>query len=366
MVLADSKLGFGFLRLPRKGLSYDWKGIERMVDHFMELGGNYFDTCPTYLNGASEEGIRRCVAMRKPRESFQVADKLPGYQCGGSADCKRALDRALTSCGVDYFDVYMLHWLNGAHYRMAQQRGQFEFLQEAKAAGVARRIGFSYHDNAELLARILDDHPEVDVVQLQVNYLDWDTPGIESRACYETCVQHGKKVIVMEPLKGGSLAQIPAAVQSALATIHPDWSPADWALRFVQTLPQVEVCLSGMTALSEVNANCQPFEPLDAAEIEVLLGIRSAVAGRTAVPCTGCGYCLPHCPQGIPIPTYFGMLNEITRHPEEGWKVRPAYSQTCATSPTPSECIECRACEAHCPQGIPVSTRLKDVVRKLG
>jgi predicted aldo/keto reductase-like oxidoreductase len=170
----------------------------------------------------------------------------------------------------------------------------------------------------------------------------------------------------MEPLKGGMLAKIPASARAALQAIHPGWSPADWALRFVQSLPNVEVCLSGMTALSEVDANCQPFAPLDAAEVEMLLTVRDIVAGKTAVPCTGCGYCLPHCPQEIPIPTYFGMLNEISRHPEEGWKVRPAYSQTCAALPTPDDCIGCRSCEAHCPQGIPISARLKDVSRKLG
>ena len=357
------ELGFGFLRLPRKAISYDWAAINRMVDRFMELGGTYFDTCPTYLGGASEEGIRRCVASRTSRGSFQVADKLPGYQCRSERDCRRALEKALSACGVDYFDVYMLHWLNGTHYEMAQQRGQFGFLSRVKDEGLARRIGFSYHDNADLLERILCEHPEVDVVQLQVNYLDWETPGIESRRCYEACVRHGKRVVVMEPLKGGTLARIPGAARQRLASLHPDWSPADWAFRFVMSLPQVEVCLSGMTALPEVEANARAREPLNEREIDCLLGVRDEVSGTTAVPCTACGYCLPHCPIGMPIPTYFGMLNELARHPEESWKVRPAYDQTRSTSPGPQDCLQCQACESHCPQGIPIARRLKDVVR---
>ena len=361
-----NKLGFGFLRLPRKGVSYDWQGISRMVDRFMELGGTYFDTCPTYLNGASDEGIRRCVAQRKPRESFVLANKLPGYDCAGAASCRRSLDASLKRCGVDYFDVYLLHWLNGTHYRIAQQHGQFEFLQRMKEEGLARRIGFSYHDNAALLERILDEHPEVDVVQLQVNYLDWDTAGIESRLCYEACVRHGKQVVVMEPLKGGTLTSIPTEARSALSAVHPDWSPTDWALRFVQSLPQVEVCLSGMTTLEEVEANCRPFDALDERETACLLDVRQAVAGKTAIPCTACGYCLPHCPQGIPIPTYFGMMNELERHPEEGWKVRPAYAQTCMDQPSPADCISCWSCEDHCPQRIKISSELRTIRRRLG
>ena len=361
-----NKLGFGFLRLPRKAAFYDWRGIERMVDRFMDLGGVYFDTCPTYLNGASDEGIRRCVAKRKQRDRFMLANKLPGYECGTDAACRRSLDDALRRCGVDYFDVYLLHWLNGSHYRIAQRNGQFEFLQRMKDAGIVRRIGFSYHDNAELLERILTEHPEVDIVQLQVNYLDWETAGIESRACCEACARHGKRVVVMEPLKGGTLASVPPQAREALAALHPDWSPADWALRFAQSLPEVEVCLSGMTGLSDVDANMQPFEPLDERETACLLGVRALVAGKTAVPCTACGYCLPHCPQGIPIPTYFGMLNELARHPGEGWKVRPAYMQTCADHPSPDACIACRSCEGHCPQGIEVSACLPQVSRRLG
>ena len=291
-----NKLGFGFLRLPKQGEDYDWKLLCDLVDAYMAQGGVYFDTCYTYLNGMSEEGIRRCVAERKERSSFQVAEKLPGYLCKTYEDCQKYFEEELKRCGVDYFDVYMLHWLNGDNYRIAEQLDQFRFLREQKEKGTAKRIGFSYHDDSALLEEILTAHPEVDLVQLQINYLDWDSAGIESRKCYETAVRHGKKVLVMEPVKGGTLASLPAEAEEMLRRVHPDWSPADWALRFVQSLAQVEICLSGMNAMEQVNANIAPFQPLTEEERQLLLDIRPIIVGKTAIGCTGCRYCEPTVP----------------------------------------------------------------------
>lgn len=360
-----NKLGFGFLRLPKTGDEYDWDTLCRMTDLFISSGGSYFDTCYTYLNGNSELGIKKCVAERYPREQFRLAEKLPGYQCKSYEDAQRFFDEELERCGVDYFDVFMLHWLNGKNYETAEKYDQFRFLREKKAEGTAKRIGFSYHDSAALLDRILTDHPEVDVVQLQINYLDWDTAGIESGRCYETCVRHGKKVIVMEPVKGGTLAVLPEAAEQHLRSVHPDWSPADWALRFVQSLPEVEVCLSGMSTVEQVEENIRPFEPLTENEISHLMKVRALIEGQTAIACTGCRYCTTHCPQRISIPDVFKMYNEICRYPGEDWKIRPSYLQLTKTSSAASSCIGCKSCESHCPQHLSIAETMKLAAQKL-
>lgn len=360
-----NKLGFGFLRFPKKDDGYDWELLNQMTDLFMAQGGAYFDTCYTYLEGSSEAGIRRCVAERYPRDRFQIADKLPGYLCKSYDDAQKYFDEELARCGVDYFDVYMLHWLNGKNYAIAEKYDQFRFLREKKAEGKALRIGFSYHDSASLLDEILTAHPEVDVVQLQINYLDWDSAGIESRRCYETCVRHGKKVIVMEPVKGGTLAQLPEDAEAHLKLMHPDWTCADWALRFVQSLPEVEICLSGMNAMEQVEANMKPFEPLTATETDHLMQARDMIEKQTAIACTGCRYCTSHCPKQIAIPDCFRMYNEICRYPGDDWKIRPSYNQLTRTSGRLSDCIGCRSCEQHCPQHLPIAETIRLAAEKL-
>ena len=350
----QSKIGFGFLRLPKAGDSYDWDGINAMVDRFLELGGRYFDTCYTYLDGNSERGIRDCLVKRHPRDVFQLADKLPGYLCRTYDDCQKYFDEELERCGVEWFDVYMLHWLNGKNYAIAEQLDQFRFLREKKAAGQAKRIGFSYHDSASLLERILSAHPEVDVVQLQINYLDWDSAGIESGRCYEVCKKYGKSVIVMEPIKGGTLAALPDEANRILQEAHPDWSPADWALRFVQSMPLVEVCLSGMNAMPQIEDNMRPFAHLEEQELHCLQEITKIIERQVKVACTGCRYCVSHCPKKIPIPDIFRMFNEIYRNPDEDWKIKPSYHQLTQTQGKASECIVCRSCEKHCPQHISI------------
>lgn len=354
-----NKLGFGFLRFPRKENDYDWDALNKMVDLYFDHGGTYFDTCYTYLDGHSEEGIRRCITQRYPRERFQIANKLPGYLCKSYEDAQKYFDEELVRCGVDHFDVYMLHWLNGKNYAIAEKYDQFRFLQEKKAEGKALRIGFSYHDSASLLDEILTAHPETEVVQLQINYLDWDSAGIESRRCYEVCVRHGKRVIVMEPVKGGTLAQLPEDARIHLEQLHPDWSPADWALRFVQSLPEVENCLSGMNTLEQVRQNIAPFEPLTPAEIDHLMQVRAMIEKQTAIACTGCRYCVSHCPKQIAIPDCFAMYNEICRYPDDDWKIRPSYRQLTRTTGRLSDCIGCKSCEQHCPQHLPICETIK-------
>lgn len=356
-----NKLGFGFLRLPKKDGELDWQTICSMVDEFMDGGGVFFDTCYTYLDGLSEAAIRKCVVERKPRHSFQLCEKLPGYLFKSYGDCHKFFNEELSRCGVEWFDILMLHWLNDENYAIAEKYDEFRFLREKKAEGMAQRIGFSYHGDAALLDRILTDHPEVDVVLMQLNYLDWESEGIQSRKCYETCLRHGKSVIVMEPVKGGTLAKLPDDAEAKLRIRHPDWSPSDWALRFVQSLPGVEICLSGMGTVEQVRANIRPFEPLTDGETAVLAEVAEIIRGKTAIGCTGCGYCVNHCPKQIPIPQYIKLYNEITRDPGDGWKIIPTYNQMAASKA--SHCIGCHSCEQHCPQKLTVAEHMKTIAK---
>lgn len=360
-----NKLGFGFLRLPKRDGTYDWDSLNKMVDAYLQSGRRYFDTCYTYLDGNSELGIRNCVTGRYPRNAFELADKLPGYLCKSYADCKRFFGEQLLRCGVSYFDVYMLHWLNAENYRIAQKCDQFRFLRELKENGLAKRIGFSYHDSASLLDTILTEHPETDMVLLQINYLDWESAGIESCKCYEVCMKHGKTICVMEPVKGGTLANVPQEAENLMRAMHPVWSPADWALRFAQSLPGVETVLSGMNTLQQIQENTKEFEPLNQDELLLLKNVREMIEKDTAVPCTGCRYCEPHCPLEMPIPDYFKMYNEISRFPGDDWKIIPAYRQLSRHRSKASQCLSCHACEMHCPQHISVSDIMKQVAAVL-
>lgn len=356
-----NKLGFGFLRLPMAGNAPDFSAINAMVDVFTAGGGRFFDTCYTYLDGMSELAIRECVVSRKPRDTFQLCDKLPGYLFERYEDCQRYFDTELARCGVDYFDVLMLHGLDDENFAIAEKLDQFRFLREKKAEGRARRIGFSFHGSAALLEEILTKHPEVDVVLLQLNYLDWESAGIQSRRCYETALGHGKGIFAMEPVKGGTLASLPPEAEAKLRLVHPDWSNADWALRFVQSLPGVEICLSGMGTAAQVEANIRPFAPLTDSEIALLMEVRGIIAQNTAIACTGCGYCVSHCPQSIPIPTYLQMYNELCRFPGDDWKIIPSYNQAAQTAGRARDCLGCQSCQRCCPQKLPIAAHMKTI-----
>ena len=359
-----NKLGFGFLRLPKKDGELDWQTICSMVDVFMDGGGVFFDTCYTYLNGLSEAAIRKCVVERKHRDSFQLCEKLPGYLFKSYEDCQKYFDEELSRCGVEWFDILMLHWLNDDNYAIAEKYDEFRFLREKKAEGKAKRIGFSYHGDAALLDRILTAHPEVDVVLMQLNYLDWESEGIQSRKCYETCLRHGKSVMVMEPVKGGTLAKLPEDAEAKLRAVHPNWTPSDWALRFVQSLPGVEIALSGMGTVEQVRANIRPFEPLTGEETALLADVAEIIRGKTAVGCTGCAYCVSHCPKQIPIPKYIKLYNEITRYPGDDCKIIPTYHQMVLSAGKASDCIGCHSCEKHCPQKLSIVDHMKTIAEK--
>lgn len=359
-----NKLGFGFLRIPKKETGeYDFQKMYPIVDAALAGGCNYFDTAYTYLNGASEEELRKVLVERHPRSSYRIATKMAGYQIKDKSECRKQFDEQLRRCGVQYFDVYMLHWLNKKHYEIAEKYDEFGFLRSVKESGEAKAIGFSYHDTPELLDEILSKHPEVDYVLLQINYLDWDSPAIQSRRCYETAVAHGKKVIVMEPVKGGTLATLPKEAEDLLQAVRPGASMASHALRFAMSLPGVEIVLSGMNDLAQVQDNLQDFDPLTDRDRFALKQVAELLNAGLAVGCTGCGYCLKHCPMHIPIPDYFRLYNEWNRRPGDGWKILPTYRGITQREAGAAECIGCGSCQAHCPQQLPIPEHLKDLAK---
>ena len=361
-----NKLGFGFLRLPRLDpqdeTSLDFVAIQPMIDRFVEGSRNaYFDTAYTYLGGASETGLKTVLTSRYPREAYRVADKLPSWKVEKEEDCQRYFEEQRQRCGLEWFDVYLLHWLNARNYGIAEQFHEFEFLAKLKEQGLAKQIGFSYHDGPELLDQILTRHPEVDYVQLQINYLDWESPTLQARACYEVAARHGKKIIVMEPVKGGSLVNLPEEAAALLREIHPDWSLASWAVRFAQSLPAVEIVLSGMGTMEQVEDNLREVEPLTEKELEALARAAEIIRQNTAIPCTACNYCAPNCPKKIAIPQYFGLFNDYSRSPAEGWKMVHAYRTLTEKFGGPADCIACGACQRNCPQKLPIIEHLKQV-----
>ena len=361
-----NKTGFGFSRLPLTDAD-DNKAIDtaqvcRLVDEYIEAGGVYFDTAYTYHGGCSETAIRECLVKRYPRDSFILSDKLPTSKLRSREDCQKYFDEMTERCGVDYFDVFMVHWLNAEYYEKAKEYGSFEFVKDLKDRGIARRIGFSCHDTADMLDRILTDHPEIDIVLMQINYLDWESPFIQSRLCYETALKHGKDIWVMEPVKGGTLAQLPEEAEAIFRAIRPDDEPARWALRFVQSLPGVKLCLSGMNTSSQIRQNISDMDPMTEEELAACRKVAEVLSSGTAIPCTACNYCIDSCTKNIPIPEYFRMYNEYSRCPKEDWKINPVYMQMAQRGfGKASDCISCGRCEKMCPQKIEIRRWLGEV-----
>ncbi len=357
------RFGFGFLRLPHldpdDSSDVDLPAVKEMVDLFLQRGFRYFDTAYTYLGGKSEVFLRQALVERYPRDSFRIADKLPCGSLKSGKTAREIFDEQLARCGVDYFDVYLLHGLDGEDAEYAEEMGCFRFLEEQKKRGKVRYIGFSFHDKAEVLDRILTRHPEVDLVQIQLNYLDWDNEIIQSGACHAVCRKHGKPILVMEPVKGGTLANIPADA----ARLFRDEPPAQRAIRFAASQEGVAMVLSGMSDLDQVRENTafmSRFEPLNGEENREVRAAAEIIRAAVAIPCTGCSYCLEGCPVGIPIPRYFALYNERAR---DGWQVdaEGRYEALAHSFPRAAACIGCKRCEQSCPQKLSVTALLKTV-----
>lgn len=367
------KLGFGLMRLPLTNpddySSVDIEAVKPMVDTFLSKGFTYFDTAAPYHGGNSEVAFREAVVKRYPRSAYTITDKLSLFMLKKPEDMQGFFSAQLERLGLEDVDYYWLHGLGGPSYRQAEEFGAFAFVQKLKAEGKVKHIGFSFHDKAELLDEILTKHPEMEYVQLQLNYLDWEDATVQSRLCYEVAARHHKPVIVMEPIKGGSLINIPQEAQELLKQSRPDLSVASWAIRFAASHQNVMMVLSGMSTPEQMADNTrymQDFQPLCEEEQNVLDKAVSIIRGSIAIPCTACRYCIDGCPKKIAIPDYFAIYNNLKRFGAgQSMVARTYYGNLNKTHGKASDCVRCGKCEARCPQHLPIRQYLQDVAKVL-
>ncbi len=355
------KLGFGLMRLPRlDNGEIDVPQVSQMVDKFMAAGGTYFDTAFAY--GGSEEAIRQALVERHPRESYTLATKLIAFGRDLTEEtAKQEFYTSLERTGAGYFDYYLLHALQRANYHIYDEWHLWDFVKQLKAEGKIKHWGFSFHADPELLEELLEAHPDAEFVQLQINYADWENPGVASRRNWEICKAHGKPVIVMEPVKGGILADPIDTVKAVFDKENNGLSYSSWALRFVASKDNLLTVLSGMSSLEQMEDNLsfmKDFQPLNAHEEEVIKEAQKALDADQSIPCTGCRYCTKGCPMGIPIPDIFTVANRRKGSPE--FRTIREYNIVTQGKGKASDCIGCGQCEDACPQQLPIISLLEE------
>lgn len=357
--------GFGCMRLPMVGEEVDLAETCRMVDAFLEAGFHYFDTAHGYLGGKSETALRQCLTSRYPRERYILTNKLSTHFIEKQEDIRPLFQQQLEACGVEYFDFYLMHAQDKNIFEKYKRIRAYETALELQADGKFRHFGISFHDTAAVLEQILTEYPQIEVVQLQLNYVDFESPVVESRKCLEVCRKHGKPVIVMEPVKGGSLVNLPADAQKIFDTLGGG-SNASYAIRFAASQEGVRMVLSGMGDMAMMVDNIsfmKDFQPLNDEEQAAIGQVCNIFNGLGAIPCTGCRYCTEVCPQGIAIPDLFSCLN--AKKIFNNWNTAYYYENIHTKEGTRAkDCLECGACEGICPQHLPVRSLLKDVSKE--
>ena len=352
------KLGFGLMRLPKTNEAIDVPRVCEMVDHFLAAGFTYFDTA--YVYDGSEVAAKAALVDRHPRASYTLATKLHVGKCANAEEARKELETSLARTGAGYFDYYLLHALMANNVDKYEEFGLWDFVRELKANGTIRHYGFSFHDSPELLDKLLTEHPDVDFVQLQINYADWENPEVQSRACYEVARKHGKQVVIMEPVKGGALANPPEQVKALFDAAKPGASYASWALRFAASLDGVLAVLSGMSNLEQVDDNLatmSDFQPLNDAEQKVIQQAQHILGNSAAIACTACHYCTAGCPKRIAIPEIFAAANKQLANGQKA-EAAAAYAAATAEGGKASACIHCKQCERICPQHLPITDLL--------
>ena len=364
--MIDLKLGFGFMRLPLVDNSQiDYNKVNELVDCYIENGGRYFDTGYNYHNGKSEEAIRKCVIERYPRSDVLIADKMPIYGMKNSDNPDDIFKTQLNRCGVDYFDYYLVHNTSDQFYNgVCKYLNVFDYLNKTKSEGLINHLGISHHGTSEALTQVLDENPEIEFVQLQINYLDWNNNAVQAKECYDIVKEHKLDVFVMEPLKGGNLVNIPEKAEKLFMDYNQK-TPIDWALSYVLNLNCVSLVLSGMNDITQIEENinvAKKFKSLSNEELDVINQVREIINDSIEIPCTYCDYCYEYCPKYIPISKYFSLFNDEKQSNVDQMLNFLYYNNYAQKYTYASECIKCGACENVCPQHIPITDELEKVI----
>lgn len=361
----DKKLGFGCMRLPMQGEEVDIAEMNRMVDAFLDAGFHYFDTAHGYLQGKSETALKTCLTSRYPRDRYILTNKLSGNFFKTEADIRPFFESQLEACGVDYFDFYLMHAQSAENYPHYKKCRAYETAFALKAEGKVRHVGLSFHDRPEMLDQILTEYPQVEAVQIQFNYADYNDPGVQSRACYEVCRKHGKPIIVMEPVKGGNLVNLPKEAEAILKELHGG-SLASYAVRFAAGFPGIRMVLSGMSDLAQMEDNLsymKNFQPLNGQEQAAVEKVQAIFRNKDLIPCTGCRYCTDGCPQQISIPDLFATMNakRVNHDRNADHDYNEIHTRPGSRA---SDCVKCGKCEKVCPQHLPIRKLLEDVAKE--
>ncbi len=359
------KLGFGLMRLPKleDGKTIDIEQTKIMVDLFMKAGLTYFDTAYVYEGGESEKAAKIALVDRYPRESFTLCTKLNAGVAKNEADAKQQFYTSLERTGAGYFDYYLLHALGKGNIQFYDDFHIWDYVKELRDKGLIKYWGFSFHDDHEFLDKLLTDHPDVDFIQLQINYADWESNTVESRLCYEVARKHGKSIVVMEPVKGSALANPPDSVKEILHKANPSVSMASWAIRFAASLDGILTVLSGMSNVQQMEDNLsymKDFKPLDEEEKKVILAAQDALSKVEQIPCTSCRYCVAGCPVQISIPSLFDAMNRKLIYNDFA-AAKMSFGWATSNNAKPSECIQCGQCESACPQHLPIIKHLQEI-----